>query len=125
MWSPWPPAPDGPGSATHGSAAAAAPRSTGSSRPPGTPPRRPPPARSSARRRCRTASGSRSCVPTPSRREDLRRDRNAQLGQALHESRTDAGGLELAAELALVVDPGAVVEQEQVLKGDDLALHAR
>src|SRR5215216_541816 len=62
-------------------------------------------------------------APTSIGREDLGRDRDPQLGQALHEPRTEAGCLQTSAEPAVLVDPGAVVEQEQILEADDVPLH--
>ena len=44
--------------------------------------------------------------------------------ELLGELGAHAGGLEVAAELAVLVDAHAEVEQEDVLEGDDVALHA-
>ena len=63
--------------------------------------------------------GSSRCV-----QEQLRVDAGALVAEALHEPRAQAGRLDGAAEAAALVDAGAVVEQEQVLQGDHLALHA-
>src|SRR4029453_15040589 len=56
-------------------------------------------------------------------REDLSRNLDPQLGEAIHEPWTESGCLKLPAELAVLVDPRAVVEQEQILEADDLPLH--
>src|SRR4029453_8384922 len=56
-------------------------------------------------------------------REDLGRDLDPLLGQAVHEPRTEPGRLKPPAELPVLVDPGAVIEQEQILKADDVPLH--
>ena len=49
---------------------------------------------------------------------------DAEVGQLLGELGPDAGRLEVALEPAVLVDAHAEVEQEQVLEGDDVALHA-
>ena len=56
--------------------------------------------------------------------EDLWTEADAEVGQLLGELRAHAGGLEVAAEASVLVDAHAEVEQEDVLEGDDVALHA-
>ena len=56
--------------------------------------------------------------------EDLWAEADAVVGELLGELRADAGGLEVAPEPAVLVDAHAEVEQEDVLEGDDVALHA-
>ena len=47
-----------------------------------------------------------------------------EVGELLGELGSHAGGLEVALEVAVLVDAHAEVEQEDVLEGDDVALHA-
>src|SRR4029453_9718772 len=66
---------------------------------------------------------NRSPIATSIGREDLGRGLDPRLGQAVHEPRTEPGCLKPPAELSVLVDPGAVIEQEQILKADDVPLH--
>ena len=56
--------------------------------------------------------------------EDLLTEADAEVGELLGELGPHAGGLEVALEPTVLVDTHAVVEQEDVLEGDDVALHA-
>src|SRR5262249_14584737 len=55
--------------------------------------------------------------------EQRRFERDAVVGEPLGAVRSDAGRLQLAEELPVLVHPHAVVEQVQVLEHDDVALH--
>src|SRR5690606_27172251 len=56
--------------------------------------------------------------------EDLGAEADAEVGELLGELGPRARRLEVAEEAAVLVDAHAVVEQEDVLEGDDVALHA-
>src|SRR4051812_46734373 len=94
-----------------------------------------PPAAPRARRRPRRTSASPSGFERLSpcahrlagerlRLEDLRPEPDAEVGELLRELRTNARRLEVATEAAVLVDTHAVVEQEDVLEGDDVTFHA-
>lgn len=49
---------------------------------------------------------------------------DAEVGELLGELRAHTGGLQVAHESTLVVDAHTEVEEEDVLEGDDVSLHA-
>src|SRR6266496_4070341 len=84
----------------------------------------PPPARARAiNPRKRTLPSRRIMIVASSGQEQLGRDRDATILEAVQELWAKPRRLELSQELPVLVDPGFVVEQEDVLKGDDLSLH--
>src|SRR5690606_38361665 len=74
----------------------------------------------------------RSSLGSPSHRlagealwlEDLLTEPDSEVGELLRELGSHAGGLEVALEATVLVHAHAVVEQEDVLEGDHVALHA-
>src|SRR4051812_34553550 len=56
--------------------------------------------------------------------EQVAAEADAQVSELLGETGADTGGLQAAPEAAVIVDAHAVVEQVDVLQGDDVTLHA-
>src|SRR5690606_34223203 len=75
-------------------------------------------------RRARMRPPPLTSAPELLEREDLRVDVDAVGGELVEELRAQTGGAQVPERLALLAVPGGVVEQEQVLQGDDVALHA-
>src|SRR4051794_21609251 len=77
-----------------------------------------------ARRRFNDSALRRGALAEALGGEQLGPQFDAEVLELLGEARPDARGLQLALEAAALVDAHAEVEQEDVLEGDDVALHA-